>query len=82
MLTNPKLAFGEGWMNETITCEDGTIYEVLDLFGQNIAFLEKHPTPGLARKIGPLRPPCPQLQPGPAGPAQCRPSLRSLGRAL
>jgi cyclopropane-fatty-acyl-phospholipid synthase len=52
MLTNPKLAFGEGWMDETITCDDGTIYEVLDLFGQNIAFLEKHPSQAWREKLG------------------------------
>jgi cyclopropane-fatty-acyl-phospholipid synthase len=52
MLVNPKLAFGEGWMDEKITCDDGTIYEVLDLFGQNIAYLEKHPSQAWREKLG------------------------------
>src|SRR5579871_6780642 len=54
MLLNPKLAFGEGWMDETITCEDGTIYEVLDLLAQNVAFLEKHPSQRWREKLGAL----------------------------
>ncbi len=52
MLVNPKLAFGEGWMDEKITCDDGTIYEVLDLMGQNIAFLERHPSQIWREKLG------------------------------
>jgi cyclopropane-fatty-acyl-phospholipid synthase len=54
MLVNPKLAFGEGWMDEEITCDDGTIYEVLDLMGQNIAFLERHPSQIWREKLGAL----------------------------
>ena len=52
MLVNPKLAFGEGWMDEQITCDDGTIYEVLDLMGQNMAFLERHPSQIWREKLG------------------------------
>ena len=52
MLLNPKLAFGEGWMDETITCDDGTIYEVLDLMARNVAFLEKHPSQIWREKLG------------------------------
>jgi len=54
MLVNPKLAFGEGWMDEKITCDDGTIYEVLDLMGQNMAYLERHPSQIWREKLGAL----------------------------
>src|SRR5471030_671264 len=52
LLTNPKLAFGEAWMNDEITCEDGTIYDVLDLLGQNLARLEQHPSQIWREKLG------------------------------
>ncbi len=52
LLINPKLAFGEAWMDEKITCEDGTIYDVLDLLGRNIAHLEQHPSQAWREKLG------------------------------
>ena len=48
---NPKLAFGEAYMDGTITCEDGSLYDVLDLISRNIIFLEQHPS---QRWRGPL----------------------------
>src|SRR5262249_4110913 len=44
LLFNPKLAFGEAWMDGRLTCEDGTIYDLLDLLGRNLAYLERHPS--------------------------------------
>jgi cyclopropane-fatty-acyl-phospholipid synthase len=52
LLINPKLAFGEAWMDEMITCEDGTIYDVLDLLGRNLAYLEQHPSQAWREKLG------------------------------
>jgi cyclopropane-fatty-acyl-phospholipid synthase len=52
LLTNPKLAFGEAYMDEQLTCEDGTIYDVLDLMGRNLAYLEQHPSQLWREKLG------------------------------
>ncbi len=52
LLLNPKLAFGEAWMDEQITCEDGTIYDVLDLLARNLAHLEQHPSQLWREKLG------------------------------
>jgi cyclopropane-fatty-acyl-phospholipid synthase len=52
LLLNPKLAFGEAWMDERLTCEDGTIYDVLDLIGRNVAHLERHPSQVWREKLG------------------------------
>jgi cyclopropane-fatty-acyl-phospholipid synthase len=54
LLLNPKLAFGEAWMDEKITCEDGTIYDMLDLLGRNLAHLERHPSQVWREKLGRL----------------------------
>ena len=54
LLLNPKLAFGEAWMDEKITCEDGTIYDMLDLLGRNLAHLEQHPSQAWREKLGRL----------------------------
>ena len=39
----PRLAFGETYMNGTLTVENGTIYDLLDLLGRNIAGIESTP---------------------------------------
>jgi cyclopropane-fatty-acyl-phospholipid synthase len=52
LLTNPKLAFGEAYMEGTLTCEDGSLYDVLDLVGRNLAFLEQHPSQAWRERIG------------------------------
>jgi cyclopropane-fatty-acyl-phospholipid synthase len=48
---NPKLAFGEAYMEGTLTCEDGTLYDVLDLIARNLAYLEAHPTQAWRNRI-------------------------------
>ncbi len=35
LLLNPRLAFGEAYMDGTLTVENGTIYDFLDLYGLN-----------------------------------------------
>jgi cyclopropane-fatty-acyl-phospholipid synthase len=52
LLTNPKLSFGEGIMEGTITCEDSDLYQVLDLMAQNLAYLEAHPSQAWRRHLG------------------------------
>jgi cyclopropane-fatty-acyl-phospholipid synthase len=39
----PRLAFGEAYMDGTLTVEDGDIYDLLDLLGRNIAAVEATP---------------------------------------
>lgn len=45
----PKLAFGESYMDGTLTLEDGTIYDLLDLLAINLQRYESMP---LARAFG------------------------------
>ena len=33
---NPGLYAGEAWMDGTLTVEDGSLYDFLDLFGRNL----------------------------------------------
>ena len=39
----PRLALGEAYMDGRLTVEDGTLYDLLDLLGRNIAALETTP---------------------------------------
>ena len=41
LLVNPHLYVGEGYMDGTITFEDGTIYDFLDLVGRNVSSLNR-----------------------------------------
>jgi cyclopropane-fatty-acyl-phospholipid synthase len=43
LLLNPYLAVGEAYMDGTLTVEDGTIYDALDLAGRNVATLDSFP---------------------------------------
>jgi cyclopropane-fatty-acyl-phospholipid synthase len=44
LLTRPRLAFGEAYMDGKLTIEDGkTIYDLLDLLGRNMSTLETMP---------------------------------------
>jgi cyclopropane-fatty-acyl-phospholipid synthase len=42
MLMNPRLAVGEAYMDGTLTIEEGTLYDFLDLIGHNMAAYEDH----------------------------------------
>ena len=42
MALNPKLGVGEAYMDGTLTIEDGTLYDFLDLAAQNLALIESH----------------------------------------
>jgi cyclopropane-fatty-acyl-phospholipid synthase len=42
MVTNPKLAVGEAYMDGLLTIEDGTLYDFLDLAALNLAAIESY----------------------------------------
>jgi len=42
LLINPRLAAGEAYMAGTLTIEDGTLYDLIDLIGRNIEIFERH----------------------------------------
>lgn len=54
LLLNPSLAAGEAYMAGTLTLEEGTLREFLDLCTRNMAALERHP---LQRVLQPMRRP-------------------------
>ena len=54
LLLQPKLAFGEAYMEGTLTVEDGTLYDLLDLAGLNMTALESHPLQALQEHFGRL----------------------------
>ena len=42
LLVHPRLAVGEAFMDGTLTIEEGTLYDLLDLVGRNIETFEDH----------------------------------------
>src|ERR1043166_7002483 len=40
---NPRLHLGEAYMDGTLTIEDGTLYDLLDLLSHNIEVAPPHP---------------------------------------
>jgi cyclopropane-fatty-acyl-phospholipid synthase len=52
MVINPKLAFGEAYMDGTLTIEEGTLYDALDLVTRNLVALERHPLQTLQTLLG------------------------------
>jgi cyclopropane-fatty-acyl-phospholipid synthase len=46
----PGLAFGEAYMDGTLTVEDGTLYDAVDLILRNLAGLADHPLARLGRR--------------------------------
>lgn len=43
LLFNPKLALGEAYMDGTLTIEEGTLVDLLDVAGTNMESVEDHP---------------------------------------
>jgi cyclopropane-fatty-acyl-phospholipid synthase len=43
LVLRPRLAFGEAFMNGKLTVENGSIYDLLDLLGRNMAALDTTP---------------------------------------
>jgi cyclopropane-fatty-acyl-phospholipid synthase len=43
LVLRPRLAFGEAYMNGTLTVEQGDLYDLLDLLGRNMAAIETTP---------------------------------------
>ena len=77
---NPGLHAGEAWMDGTLTVEDGSLYDFLDLFGRNLgtcrpAGLQEPAAPSAPNEAG-LSPDERPLALG----AQRRPPLRSVRR--
>ncbi len=48
----PKLAFGEGYMDGTLTIEDGTLYDLIDVLVINLVRYESTPLARLCTQIG------------------------------
>lgn len=42
LLINPRLAAGEAYMDGTLTIEEGTLFDLIDLIGRNIESFERH----------------------------------------
>jgi cyclopropane-fatty-acyl-phospholipid synthase len=42
LLMNPRIAAGEAYMDGTLTIEEGTLYDLIDLIGRNIETFEGH----------------------------------------
>ncbi len=47
----PTLAFGEAYVDGTLTIEEGTLHDVLDLLCRNLSYLEEHPLTGLHGRL-------------------------------
>jgi cyclopropane-fatty-acyl-phospholipid synthase len=50
LVLKPGLAFGEAYMDGTLTVDEGTLYDALDLTLANVAALADHPLARLARR--------------------------------
>jgi cyclopropane-fatty-acyl-phospholipid synthase len=54
LLFKPDLAFGEAYMDGTLTIEDGTIYDALDLVCRNVATMDSYPLQRLRDALRPV----------------------------
>ncbi len=52
IMTHPYLAFGEAYMDGTLTIEKGTIYDALDLAARNLGQFDTFPCSGCATASG------------------------------
>ena len=48
---NPRLALGEAYMDGTLTIEDGTLYDFIDIVGRNIADVDSHPLQAFVARL-------------------------------
>jgi cyclopropane-fatty-acyl-phospholipid synthase len=51
LLLNPKLAVGEAWMDGTLTVEDASLYDFIDLMALNLAAYEARPSRRFANGV-------------------------------
>lgn len=51
LLVNPKLAVGEAYMDGTLTIEDATLYELIDLLARNLVPYEARPSRRLVNSV-------------------------------
>ncbi|MEX0815019.1 MAG: class I SAM-dependent methyltransferase, partial [Dongiaceae bacterium] len=49
---DPGLSVGEAYMDGTLTVEEGTLYDFLDLAARNFDNLGRHPLWAIARRLG------------------------------
>ena len=49
---NPKLRFGEAYMDGTLTIEEGNLHALLDIAASNMAHVDQHPIQNLGRQVG------------------------------
>ena len=54
LLINPRLAAGEGYMDGTLTIEEGTLFDLIDLIGRNIETFEHHRLPDFSASVSRL----------------------------
>ena len=82
LVLRPGLAFGEAYMDGTLTVEEGTLYDALDLTVGNVRGPGRPPAgPPVGRPAEP-GPTGARLQPDRQGRAQRRPPLRPVARPL
>ena len=55
LVLNPSLAFGEAYMDGTLTIEQGSLRELLHLVTQGLDVLDRHPLSRLRTRLGPSR---------------------------
>ena len=82
VLLRPRLFVGEAYMDGSLTIEEGSLYDFIDVLVSNDAATPRAPIMRLERHGGASCPPLPPVQPGPPRAPQRRPPLRSVGRAL
>lgn len=63
LLTNPRLALGEGYMSGDLTVEDASLYDFLDLIGRNMALTGRLSMHGFAGILNWLVRPLHQFNP-------------------
>ena len=51
LLLNPKLAVGEAWMDGTLTVEDASLYDFIDLLALNLTAYEARPSRRFANGV-------------------------------
>ncbi len=52
LIVKPKLAVGEAYMDGSLTIEDGSLYDLLNLVGHNLDLVEEHPIQRLGAFLG------------------------------
>ena len=51
LVLNPNLRFGEAYMDGTLTIEEGSLFDLLDIAARNIRNIDQHPIQDLGRRV-------------------------------